>query len=171
MTVQDKTKETSFFLSKLQATDYRSNEKLHYLFAFLASARGILENVILYDYASKYGLPMTLNDYLNAQAFRSAATGNSLALNFIQWYDQTVINLRSNPYWTALGEKRNIVFHRGTPGLQHNIGVFEGISVYATVVAKDSSGNITGMTSDAPTHMQRNRRACLSKRHIEDLPR
>lgn len=75
LTAQDKIAEARFFLSKMNEADYRSEEKLHYLSAFLASARGILEDTILYDYASKYGLAVTLNDWLSISRFRTLASG------------------------------------------------------------------------------------------------
>jgi hypothetical protein len=150
MTVQDKVNEASFFLSKTKSTDYRSEEKLHYLFAFLASVRGILENTILYDYASKYGLSVTLEDYLDISRFRDLATGNQQALNFINWFQKEMAKLSADPYWSTLGSKRNIVVHRGRPGLQHNIHAYATMGLSASVVVRDPDGNIVSQTPPSP---------------------
>jgi hypothetical protein len=112
---QEKLEEARYFLQKLEETpqdNAHNREFMYVLSAFLTSWRSVTD-LILYDYAEKFGLGFSREDDLSLHDFELAArvTNNLQAQQFLTWFKQQAGILSNNPLW----RKRNIIVHRGYP--------------------------------------------------------
>jgi len=112
---QEKLEEARYFLQKLEETpqdNAHDREFMYVLSAFLTSWRSVTD-LILYDYAEKFGLGLSREDDISLHDFQLVArvTNNLQATQFLVWLNQQVGILSNNPLW----RKRNIIVHRGYP--------------------------------------------------------
>ena len=87
MTAKNKLDEAQFFLDKMNKAPVERSEWRYYFSAFLSSVRSVPDH-LLYDYANKCGLGISLKDrvYTNVLKDKAEAQSNKVAIKFIEWY-------------------------------------------------------------------------------------
>jgi len=114
--------EAEYFLKILRNLPRGSDEFIFNLSAFLSACRSAFD-VLLYDYAAKYNLGFTLNDYLDASDFeqKARALRNRDALIFFTWWKNKFNQLKNDPVAGPLTIKRHVFVHRGRPPMRKTV--------------------------------------------------
>ena len=75
-------------------------------------------DILLYDFAEKYELGFTREDEMNDREFYAVAKvlEKSEAIEFTKWWRKEQQKLSNEVLW----RKRNVSFHRGSVGIEHN---------------------------------------------------
>ena len=97
---KEKLAEAHYFLDAALRTKARDDEFSHNVSAFLGACYSTME-VMVYDFAEKYGLGFTREDYLTERDFFVASKALKLekAMEFHDWWDRTRGSLGQNPLW------------------------------------------------------------------------
>jgi len=130
VTAKDKLEEAWFFLKRMRSTDLLSLEFKFYVSACASAMYGSIGH-LLYDYAKKYWHTLDTSDFLDARYFLLLAktTNQPKALQFVQWYNELPARIRSNPDASEVWRIRHIDTHRGSPGLNFVVEIFEPLDV------------------------------------------
>jgi len=108
----EKLDEAAYFLGQLQKYEDRKELFDYNLTAFVVSWHSVLD-IMLYDFAEKFSLNLTRDDYLGEEQFRLAAKvlGRKEALDFLKWLIGETRNLREKH--RVLFDRRRVTIHRG----------------------------------------------------------
>ena len=150
MVSKQKLEEATFFLSSMD--DERDLD--HFLFklsAFLTACHSVVD-VMLYDFAERFDLRLTREDWIGPHEFdiASRVMGNTAAQEFLTWWRRSVdeLNKDQESPWRF----RNILTHRGYPKVIVTViasstwGSFPRVdeSIYSSARASGStSGTVT----------------------------
>lgn len=112
MTVDDKIRESEFFLQKIIDNYEKFPEMEYYFHAFVVSTRSI-PDYLLEEYNQRFGLNISEEE----RDFRSIFTKKANdkggdAKKFDKWYDQQISAINSDPTGRELWARRNLVIHR-----------------------------------------------------------
>jgi len=139
MQAKEKLKEVEYFLIALRRTSQNPEEFNYNLSAFLSALRSVPE-FMLYDFADRYSLSFTREDYLTDDIFAVAAKvlRRQDVLDFLNSWRQNLGRLNQN----SLFRKRVRSVHRGYPPLVYDYAV-------------NTSGTITSRFFQEPTSIIR----------------
>jgi len=126
--------EAEYFLTTIRQLPRGSGEFMYNVSAFLSACRGSFD-VLLYDYATKYQLGFTLDDFIDDNAFerRAHTQNNHQALNFIVWWRNRLLQIQNDPVAGPLSTKRNVFIHRGRPPMTFTVYVSATLTVSSSV--------------------------------------
>lgn len=108
----DKLAEAEYFLNQLD--NFQGNKELfdYNLSAFVVSWQSVID-IMLYDFAEKFSLGLTRDDYLGEEQFRLAARvlDRKEAIDFLRWLINETRKLRDKH--SILFDRRRLTVHRG----------------------------------------------------------
>jgi len=104
-----------FLFNEMKKHSPKTSEFRRYFAPFLMELFSVWDH-LLYDYAAKYGLGISDQDWINVNAFeqRACQLQNQAAIPFINWYSKEQTRLSSDKIMKALQESRNKEDHRAT---------------------------------------------------------
>jgi hypothetical protein len=109
---REKLDEAVYFLGQLEKYEDRKELFDYNLSAFVVSWRSVID-IMLYDFAEKFSLNLTRDDYLGEEQFRLSARvlGRKEALDFLKWLISETRKLREKH--RILFDRRRVTVHRG----------------------------------------------------------
>ena len=145
MTAKNKLDEAQFFLDKINKAPVERSEWRYYFSAFLSSVRSVPDH-LLYDYANKCGLGISLKDrvYTNVLKDKAEAQSNKVAIKFIEWYIDEWTKLSNDKIVKVFVDSRNIENHRGTLPLESSADLAANFTIPDRVelVPRDKDGRV-----------------------------
>jgi hypothetical protein len=146
MAFKEQISDAEYFLEIIKRS-YTREELRPNLGAFLTMSRSIADH-LLEDYNMKFNLGIDLEEKLTYDRFEKGARdrSNQTALDFLKFYKDEVKNLKKDPTFKLLYDKRNIRIHRvGAPvrgefyrGLSETVMVHDSVSI---LVIRKSGNN------------------------------
>lgn len=115
MTAESKLDNAEFLFNEMKKHSPKTLEFRRYFAPFLMELFSVWDH-LLYDYAAKYRLGISYQDWINVNVFeqRACQLQNQAAIQFINWYSKGRTRLSSDKIMKALIENRNIEDHRAT---------------------------------------------------------
>lgn len=157
VTAQEQIEDARFFVDLLKVK-YDRTEARALVSAVLAIIRSIPDH-LLEEYNNKLGVNIPLDKDLRIGKFETKANSlkNSGAQKFISFYKTELNNLKSNPLWNDVKEKRDIKIHRKDIPLKKHVHMTIAhppihLAVSMKAIPMDKDGNIKN--SNNPPHSQ-----------------
>jgi len=115
MEAREKLQEAGYFLFQLKQFADKEIDFFNYSLSAFLGAWTSVPDIMLYDFAEKYSLGLTREDYVTEKEFRLAAKvlNRQEAIDFAEWLDKRISELRKDH--SILFRKRIEVVHRGYP--------------------------------------------------------
>jgi|tagenome__1003787_1003787.scaffolds.fasta_scaffold20951675_3 hypothetical protein len=162
MAFKEQISDAEYFLEALKRS-YTREELRPNLGAFLTMSRSIADH-LLEDYNMKFNLGIDLEEKLTYDRFEKGARdrSNQTALDFLKFYKDEFKNLKKDPAFKLLYDKRNIRIHRaGTPvrgefyrGLSETVTVHDNVSIL--VIRKNGNNEQQSTNQQQPRHNDKN---------------